>query len=178
MMRARMSCRWTFAGLLLLAVELARVSAFLMRPSPVLRQKLRASSANMPFIGTHELGGNVDNVSPDDLLECMLTDTALVKLTSQLYEEDRLQFVYLNKFLSRFYDTLSEEDEEDTVERSTFSRLMYALLDRDVERLFLYRESAEQSGTLSVNINPLKIASQLMKVRAECYDGKSHSGSN
>ena len=121
----------------------------------------------------------------DQVLELLLTNITLTNTMNTLKASNRFEYIWFNKFLTEFNSVQSDknnvrsiDDDNDNVvavtKRTEFNDMIHQLLDRDVERLCLFKESIDNpklSVTMRININPVNIAQRLMTVKRNSFQG-------
>ena len=121
----------------------------------------------------------------DQILELLLTNITLTNTMNRLKASNRFEYIWFNKFLTEFNSVQSDknnvrsiDDDNDNVvavtKRTEFNDMIHQLLDRDVERLCLFKESIDNpklSVTMRININPVNIAQRLMTVKRNSFQG-------
>ena len=121
----------------------------------------------------------------DQILELLLTNITVTNTINTLKASNRFEYIWFNKFLTEFNSVQSDknnvrsiDDDNDNVvavtKRTEFNDMIHQLLDRDVERLCLFKESIDNpklSVTMRININPLNIAQRLMTVKRNSFQG-------
>jgi len=121
----------------------------------------------------------------DQILELLLTNITVTNTMNTLKASNRFEYIWFNKFLTEFNSVQSDknnvrsiDDDNDNVvavtKRTEFNDMIHQLLDRDVERLCLFKESIDNpklSVTMRININPVNIAQRLMTVKRNSFQG-------
>ena len=121
----------------------------------------------------------------DQILELLLTNITVTNTINTLKASNRFEYIWFNKFLTEFNSVQSDknnvrsiDDDNDNVvavtKRTEFNDMIHQLLDRDVERLCLFKESIDNpklSVTMRININPVNIAQRLMTVKRNSFQG-------
>ena len=121
----------------------------------------------------------------DQILELLLTNITVTNTINTLKASNRFEYIWFNKFLTEFNSIQSDknnvrsiDDDNDNVvavtKRTEFNDMIHQLLDKDVERLCLFKESIDNpklSVTMRININPVNIAQRLMTVKRNSFQG-------
>lgn len=126
----------------------------------------------------------------DQILELLLTNITVTNTMNTLKASNRFEYIWFNKFLTEFNSVQSNKnnvrsidddhnnDDNDNVvavtKRTEFNDMIHQLLDRDVERLCLFKESIDNpklSVTMRININPVNIAQRLMTLKRNSFRG-------
>jgi hypothetical protein len=121
----------------------------------------------------------------DQILELLLTNITVTNTMNTLKASNRFEYIWFNKFLTEFNSVQSDknnvrsiDDDNDNVvavtKRTEFNDMIHQLLDKDVERLCLFKESIDNpklSVTMRININPVNIAQRLMTVKRNSFQG-------
>lgn len=151
-------------------------------------------------LGVFNLGQRV-TMPRDAILDLLLLERTLLKTSSHLKAENKLEYVWFSKFLKDFSDELAQakEDSEepfsggelrasidntnatagdlaDAPSFLTLDKVLTKILSMDHARLSLYKESETNpalSMTIRANISPFKVARVLMQLRDIAAEGKS-----
>lgn len=134
----------------------------------------------------------------DQILELLLTNITVTNTMNTLKSSNRFEYIWFNKFLSELNsvqynnknnasssssnvdgndNNVDDNDNDNAVaviKRTEFNDMIHQLLDRDVERLCLFKESIDNpklSITMRININPVNIAQQLMTMKRNAFQG-------
>jgi len=110
----------------------------------------------------------------DQILELLLTNITVTNTMNTLKASNRFEYIWFNKFLTEFNSVQSDKNNVRSTKRTEFNDMIHQLLDRDVERLCLFKESMDNpklSVTMRININPVNIAQRLMTVKRNSFQG-------